>query len=549
MKFINVKNTNNNMTPYIVSLSDNGLDDTCVQFEKGKYGFDKDGCFEGVFYPSNNRSGNKNVVFPLISVSNVVIDGGGAEFVFYDRIFPFIIKDSKNVVIKNFSADFSFPRSFYAEVAAIDDEKIEFKYDEKLYDIFIDDEHRFCMGRGKTAFKTDLFLMRGSERNAGIGYAGAWYVSTSCDGGINDELPASTLKMDAEVLPGGRLVLKYRENIQRINYGVGMQIIFSLENRENIMFFVDNCENVSFENINVYRSAGMGIQAQISDNVTAKGVRFIPKEERGEKVSVTADAFHFVNCGGKVTLFECVVEGTGDDALNVHGVYTAVEKVLSDNRIEVKLCHYEQKGLVPYKIGDRIVISDDDLRVEKQEYKVLAVQQGRDKFHIVLSLDKEARGIVNPGDLVENPDRMPNVTVENCEINACPHLRVSGNKKIVLRNNKISYIAGILINDLIDYWYESGRVNDVLIENNIIRNSYNGVIMNGLHDKKMIAMHKNVIIKNNRISTHGGCVLSAKGVDGLVFKNNVIENVMESGSVVFEKCKNVTIENNEYEVR
>ena len=43
--------------------------------------------------------------------------------------------------------------------------------------------------------------------------------------------------------------------------------------------------------------------------------------------------------------------------------------------------------------------------------------------------------------------------------------------------------------------------------------------------------------------------LISKGVDGLVFKNNVIENVMESGSVVFEKCKNVTIENNEYEVR
>ena len=116
-----------------------------------------------------------------------------------------------------------------------------------------------------------------------------------------------------------------------------------------------------------------------------------------------------------------------------------------------------------------------------------------------------------------------------------------------MQNNKISQIAGIVINDLIDYWYESGRVNDVLIENNVIEDSYNGVMANGLHDKNLKSMHKNIVIKSNVIGTKGGSVLSAMGVDGLVFENNIIKNIEQSGSVMFEKCKNVLIKNNKIE--
>ncbi len=548
MNFISLNNTEQNMTPTIVSILKKSNKEVSVQFQKGTYTFDKSGCFEGVFYPSNNKGGLKNVVFPIIEANNIVIDGNGSDFVFCDRIFPFVMKNSKNITIKNFSMDFSFERSFFAEVTGCDDEGIEFKYNESLFDIFIDDEQHFCIGKDANVFKTDLFLMRGSERNVKMGYANAKYVSTKEDTNNKDKLPVSTLKVSAEVLPGGKLSFKYRQNSQKVNYLIGMKIIFSLEGRENIMFFADNCENISFEDIDIYRGAGMGIQAQLSDNISAKNVRIIPKYERGDIVSVTADAFHFVNCSGKVTLSDCVVEGTSDDALNVHGVYTVVNKVVSDKCIEVKLNHYEQEGLIPYKPGDRIVISDADSKNEKFECKILSVEQGEDKFHILLNVDKEAGNMMKSDDFVENPDRMPEVLVENCKIVACPHLRVSGNKKIILRNNRISQIAGILIHDLIDYWYESGRVKDVLIENNVIKDSYNGILANGIHNSDLTVMHRNIVITGNTINTIGGYTLSAKGVDGLVFKNNIIKNINKSGPIMFEKCKNVIIEDNKYEV-
>lgn len=536
------------MTPTVVSALRKSNTDVSIQFQKGTYTFYKSGCFDGEFYPSNNIGGLKNVVFPIIDANNVVIDGNGSDFIFCDRVFLFVLKNSKNITLKNFTMDFSFERCFFAEVIRCDDEGIEFKYNENLFNIFIDDEQNFCIGKDSNVYKTDLFLMRGSERNVKIGYAEAKYVLTKEELSDKNKLPVSTLKMSAEVLPGGKLIFRYRQNSQKVNYLIGMKIIFSLEGRENIMFFADNCENISFENIDIYRGAGMGIQAQLSDNITAKAVRIIPKWERGDIVSVTADAFHFVNCSGKLTLSECVVEGTSDDALNVHGVYTVVSRVISEKCIEVKLNHYEQEGLIPYRQGDRIVISDAESKDEKFECKISSFERGNDRFHILLNVDKEVGNMIKCGDFVENPDKMPEVLVENCKIVACPHLRVSGNKKIVLRNNTISQIAGILINDLIDYWYESGRVKDVLIENNVIEDSYNGIIANGVHDDKLTAMHKNIVIKGNTISTIGGYILSAKGVDGLTFKNNVIKNINESGSIMFEKCKNVSIDDNKYEV-
>lgn len=547
MNTVEISCTDENTTLPVIAALTATKNDAIIKFEKGRYLFNRYGCLERKLYPSNNKGGLKNIVFPIVDANNIVIDGNGSEFVFNDRIFPFAIQNSKNITLKNFSMDFSFPRSFFAEVVRCDDEGIEFKYDEKLFDVFIDEEQNFCIGKDKNGFKTNLFLMRGSERNVKIGYAAAKYVSTKESCGMEDELPAQTMKMHAEVLRGGILFLKYRDGSPKVNYLKGMKIIFSVEGRENIMIFADNSKNISLENINIFRGAGMGVQAQVSENITANKIKITPKYERGDIVSVTADAFHFVNCCGKVTLSDCIVEGSSDDALNVHGVYTVIQRVISNKCIEVRLCHYEQEGFIPYKTGDRIVISDSDSKGEKFECTVLSVEQGKDLFHILLNVDKEAKGMIDTGDYVENPDRMPEVLVKNCKITACPHIRVSGNKKIVLQNNKISQIAGIVINDLIDYWYESGRVNDVLIENNVIEDSYNGVMANGLHDKNLKSMHKNIVIKNNVIGTKGGSVLSAMGVDGLVFENNVIKNIEQSGYIMTEKCKNISIKNNKFE--
>ena len=44
-------------------------------------------------------------------------------------------------------------------------------------------------------------------------------------------------------------------------------------------------------------------------------------------ISITADATHYVNCGGYIRMIDCTFENQKDDATNIHGLYMAVEKV------------------------------------------------------------------------------------------------------------------------------------------------------------------------------------------------------------------------------
>ena len=86
------------------------------------YSFGMEGVFRGVFAPSNNDTGEKRVVFPLIGKKRLRIDGRGAVLSFTERLFPFILQDCEDVVLENFTIDFSFPRYAVAEVLRADAE-------------------------------------------------------------------------------------------------------------------------------------------------------------------------------------------------------------------------------------------------------------------------------------------------------------------------------------------------------------------------------------------------------------------------------------------
>ena len=81
-----------------------------------------EGVFHGVFAPSNNDTGEKRVVFPLIGKKRLRIDGRGAVLSFTERLFPFIPQDCEDVVLENFTIDFTFPRCAVAEVLRADAE-------------------------------------------------------------------------------------------------------------------------------------------------------------------------------------------------------------------------------------------------------------------------------------------------------------------------------------------------------------------------------------------------------------------------------------------
>ncbi len=83
---------------------DNGI--STLEIENGKYGFRGDLCGESVCCIANHGSnGIKKAAFILDGMENFTLDAKNSELVMQGIICGFILKNCKNVTIKNFSID------------------------------------------------------------------------------------------------------------------------------------------------------------------------------------------------------------------------------------------------------------------------------------------------------------------------------------------------------------------------------------------------------------------------------------------------------------
>jgi hypothetical protein len=118
-------------TPKISEILNNiDVDDNIlIEFEKGKYVFSREGLEKHRIFSSSTKSGENYVLFPIKNKSNITIDGGGSEFIFCDRLQPFLFENCRNVELKNFSLDYSFLRYAYGNVVSISEAGFEIAID------------------------------------------------------------------------------------------------------------------------------------------------------------------------------------------------------------------------------------------------------------------------------------------------------------------------------------------------------------------------------------------------------------------------------------
>ena len=100
---------------------------------------------------------------------------------------------------------------------------------------------------------------------------------------------------------------------------------------------------------------------------------------------------------------------------------------------------------------------------------------------------------------------------------------------VVEDNVLIDSSNGVLSSDLISYWYETGRINDLTIRNNIIDTCLaEGILIYVAgYDENTPLVHDRIEISGNTIKNTGTLYkaepISAKGVKNLVLKDNIIE--------------------------
>ena len=269
-----------------------------------------------------------------------------------------------------------------------------------------------------------------------------------------------------------------------------------------------NCKNVVCKGLTIRAMHGLGLLAQLCENVTFDGLNINPA--KGRTVASNADFFQASNCKGEVVIKNCVCSFGHDDFVNVHGTHLKVlEKNAENNRIKVTFVELHSRGFCPFKAGDEIDFINRLTLLPYGSAVIKNVTQISD-LEFLLSLDRLPE--VNVGDVIENATNTPALTVENNKFGPSTGRGVlcTTRKKIVIKNNVFYKTGGnaLCVEDDCNFWFESGYVTDLTFENNKIIDCAYGSLGKGgvpvisvnpqvIKKDESIYVHKNITIKNN----------------------------------------------------
>lgn len=287
--------------------------------------------------------------------------------------------------------------------------------------------------------------------------------------------------------------------------------------RRNAGIYINDCKNVTLDGISQHYNYGLAVVAQNVENFTVKNSVFAPRANERYLASV-ADFLQVCMCRGTVTIENCYFEGSGDDCLNVHGHnLKVIEK--NGNTVTVRFMHSQSFGFNAFRTGDII-----DFVAPKTllSYGSAVVKGSKMKsaYDIELELDDAGKLII--GDVVENMSTNPDLTFRGNIVNRVMTrgLLLTTGGKIVVENNffKNTYLNTLLFEGDARSWYESGRVTDLVVKNNVFGKTHN---FNAFFNPGTTQnVHKNIRFVGNKFNSapYGGFLL--RGVENVTFEDN-----------------------------
>ena len=530
--------------------------DTYYEIPKGIYEVGADVVRDAFYWQSNNDSGVKHIAFHLKNCSNVVLDFNGSLLIIKGRISPFILDNCQNICLKNVVIDTDRP--FYSE-GVIEDCGADF------FDIRIDQgKFPYRVENGSIIFLADTWQQ---NLNEGINLF-LEYDSVLKRPAYNSILTIAVCGHDAHIderspVPEEIYMVEERENgCVRFCGNVspvlrkGNIMTITHERRENSSIFCTDCVGLNFENVEIVHSGSMGIVCQLCGDISIDRFACRLQERSKGCLTLNCDALHFVNCFGKISVKNSVMENMMDDAINVHGIYTVVERVEKD-RLFVKLKHFQQYGINVYCKGDCITVLNPDAHGTFKTLRVLDSVLS-DEQTVEIRVEGDTSGIC-AGDIVDNPDRMPEVEVKNCSTgnNRPRGFLISSPKKVCIEENTFYNSAfGLHFVGDTDFWYESSAVRDVVIRANRFEDcgyhygnyaiAFLPALTAGMEHE---GYHKNIVIEENVFETFTGGVLYLKNTEDVQFRHNTIiktNTYPERGKchpfICEDNCKKIFIE-------
>lgn len=291
---------------------------------------------------------------------------------------------------------------------------------------------------------------------------------------------------------------------------------------------------------------------------------------KGRVFSIIADASHFVNCKGVIKVENCAHTGQGDDFINVHGRHVVIMHMPDEKTIEVKT-------------DGRYITPDDEIWFIKQETaqrgeirlveSITPIKKDNKVIAFRISFTQPIPKGIKTGDFIENRTWAAGLELRNCQIlkrHRARGILVTTPKEVIIENNYFrSAGTAILIEGDMDYWYESGANNNVLIRNNVFEDCLTSGNAHGSRgewgeavititpshkpqDTQAEPYHKNICIRNNIFKVFDAPLVRARSVRNLSFTGNEIIKTYtykpytwQQSAFLLDGCRNVVIKDNQ----
>ena len=504
-----------------------------LRFPEGRYEFHEKGAAVREYYISNHDQTNpKKVGIALEDMKNLTLDGQGSEFVFHGRMLPVSLLRSENCLLKNFSIDFENPHIAQVKIVENDPQDGIVFEPAPWVDYRIAKDSIFeAYGEGWTmrhswgiAFDGDTKHLVYNTSDIGCPTKGASEVAPR-------RIHAPGWK-DARLVPGTVVAMR----------GWG---------RPTPGIFLSHDVNTTIENVKVHYAEGMGLLAQLCENITLEKFGVCLKGDADPRYFTTqADATHFSGCKGKIVSCNGLYEGMMDDAINVHGTYLKVVKRVDDRTLVGRYMHGQSWGFEWGCPGDEVqFIRSNTMELVAKQNKIISIspydkEQTEGAREFLITFQEPVDQVINEqsGFGIENLTWTPEVLFSG---NVIRNNRARGSlfstpRKTIVENNLFDHTSGaaILLCGDCNGWFETGACRHVIIRKNRFVNALtnlfqftNAVIsiypeipdLKGQQQYFHGGPEGGIVIEDNEFETFDAPILYAKSVDGLVFRNNTIK--------------------------
>ena len=579
-----VPNTDADMAPLVAQMLDLVKAEAAgkpvtLYLAPGKYDFYPDGAVHKEYYISNHdQHADRAVGIAIEEFENLTIDGRGADLIFHGRMLPVSIVATEGCTLRNLSIDFATPHIAQAEIVKNEPEGITFRVAPWVNPVVTAEGAFAHTGDGWTHRPMWGIAFEPDTRHI---------VYTTADIGTPvhqvEQIDERTFRATA-----------WKDSRLKVGTVVAMRTY----ERPSPGVFVSHAVDTKLENVKVHYAEGMGLLAQMSEDITLDGFGVCLRGDDDPRYFTTqADATHFSGCKGKIRSVNGLYEGMMDDAINVHGTYLKVMERIDDHTLRARYMHGQAWGFdwgyagdkvqfvrsrTMELVGDKFVTevaeitacTDNSAKtIGAQPFELQGATHGTREFIIRFAdaLPEEIGAAEGYG--IENLTWTPEVyfagnTIRN---NRARGTLFSTPKRTVVEDNLFDHTSGtaILLCGDCNGWYETGACRDVLIRRNRFVNALtsmfqftNAVIsiypeIPALGDQKAYfhGGDKNAIrIVNNEFYTFDHPLLYAKSVDGLLWKGNSIRYNTDfapfhwnKASVLLERVTNVYIQNALYD--